>query len=506
MAPEEQALKFSPRKLRNHSQSQSQSGINPPSNKMSGILPENAIDLSTGELIQKEEFAKKSTAQKLDSVADAINKMYDEMSEVTTSLEEKIKPINDVIFEDNTGLLSQLEATTAHTKGLDDGMQTLAEENLKLRDELDILKGVVHKMANQLDIANGKINQLVAKSMEDNLVITGVLDDFPKKKVRKQVHQFFQEQLGLLNVRDDDILKVYRIGQPQQNRHRAIMVHCTPELRRYIINNSSNLRDRLNEEGGKYYINQQLPESIAEQKREIRQIIREKQQSEEMLPQTSKSKFLVKNNKVFINGQISRKLVEPPSVTNLFPEEDTQKKIDAIKLRTFRSKPEAGSMFRVAIFRPDNINSVRLAYTKMFQQYPAADHIAMAASIDGKEAYQDNGEFGSGFRMLKAIQLSPLNNVALFMIRQFGRIHLGPRRFVIINDLATIALQKAEEQQNLRTVRSPSSTGSSSSDKHDDSSQDSDANDDNQDDAIQEEDNAKGDDSPRDDADRNDVQ
>lgn len=114
------------------------------------------------------------------------------------------------------------------------------------------------------------------------------------------------------------------------------MVQCTPDLRRYIMMNASSLKDRLNARGGKYYINQQLPESISEQNREFRQIIREKQTAEEALPPTAKSKILLRNNKLYINGQLCRKLVATPSVQNLFPDDDTQKAINQIKLRTFR--------------------------------------------------------------------------------------------------------------------------------------------------------------------------
>lgn len=457
---DENAIMFSPRKLRNHSQSQSlPQGT---AQKMAGKLPENSVDHAVQDLIQKEDFVKRSTTQKLDSVAEAINKMYEKMNEVTTKFEDKIKPLEEAIFNDEKGMVPQLESVIEHSREVDQALQTLTEENLQLKDELDILKGVVHKLSNQLDSANSKINQLVAKSMEDNLIISGVLDDLPKKKVCAQIHQFLFQQVELPDVRDNDILKVYRIGQPENGKHRAIMLQCTADLRRYIMTHAPNLKDKTNQQGGKFYINQQLPEAIAEQKREICQIIKEKQKGEEQLPQSSRSRILVKNNKVFINGQLIRKTITPPSVSSLFPEEDQQKRIDAIKLRTFRSKPDAGSTFRVTIFRPDSLEQVKLAYVKMFQNYSTADHIAVACKIDGQEAYNDNAEFGAGMKMMKAIRESGLDNVVLFMIRQYGGINLGPRRFKIISDLATIALQKAEEQQNKQTVRSTSSSPSTS--------------------------------------------
>lgn len=453
--------KTSPRRTRNSSARESQAPSI--SKKMSGKLPDVNESESYEEaevLIPRDEFSKKSQAQKLDSVAEAINKMYQKMNEVTQRLENKISPVEDAVFQQDTGMLSQMETLVDNAKSVDSRIQSLAEENLQLRDELDIIKGIVHKIAKQCDSSSGKINQLVARSMEDNLVITGILDDIPKKSVRKQLHRFFQEEMELRNVNDADLLKVYRMGPREDGRHRPILAQCTPDLRRYLLRNAPILRDKLNANGSKYYVNQQLPESVAEQNREIRDIVKTKQRSEEALPQNAKSRILVRNSKVYINGQLIRKPVIPPTVKQLFPEDDDQKMINSIKFRTFRSKPQSGSTFRVSIFQPDTIKQVRLAYVKMFQNFPHADHIAMAAIVKGEEVYNDDGEFGSGIRLLRCIRKSALDFVALFMVREFGGVHLGPRRFKIMMDLADIALEKVYEQR--QRVMSPRSSLSSS--------------------------------------------
>lgn len=448
----------SPRRLRKHSYKEA---IITAPNKMSGKLPdvneigdENGENIENNKLILKEEFAKKSTAQKLDSVADAINKLYDKMNEVTEKVDEELKPIRCAVFDEQLGLLPRMETFVDHAKSADERIQTLTEENLQLRDELDILKGVVHKMSNQMESADRKINQLVTKSMEDNLVISGILNDLPKKNARKQIHQFLQEEMDLRDVNDMDVLKVYRIGQPQQGKNRPIMMHCTPDLRRYIMWNAPLLKNRTNTEGGKYYINQQLPESVAERNREIRQTIKDQQSKEELLPQAAKSKFFVRHDKLFVNGQLTKKTIQPPQVQQLFPDEKTQEKINSIKLRTFRLKPQAGSTFRMMMFEPKSMDEVKLAYIKMFQDHSSADHIAVASVVHGEEAFNDNGKFGSGYRMLRVLKQHGMDNIALFMTRQFGGVHLGPRRFKIITDLATIATEKMQETRSRRTERS----------------------------------------------------
>lgn len=213
-------------------------------------------------------------------MADAINKLYDKMNSMSSTIDNKMNPMQEAIFDETLGLLPKIDHLIGNAKSTDESLQSVMEENVQLRDELDILKGIVHKMSRQLDVANSKINTLLTKSMEDNLIFTGILDDLPKKDPRQQLHRFLYHTMNLTDIYDSDILSVYRLGKPAQNKNRAIVAHCTPALRRYIQNNQSILRDKLNGEGGKFFINQQLPDAVAEQRREIREIIKLKKDKE----------------------------------------------------------------------------------------------------------------------------------------------------------------------------------------------------------------------------------
>lgn len=433
-------------RLRNHSYKESLG--NTISTKMSANMPEiHEEELADAEakLIMKEDFQKKNTTQKLDSMAEAINKMYDKMNKMTSSIEDNLKPSQDALFDEDNGVLPKVSHLMQHTKSVDESMQGIMEENLQLRDELDILKGVVHRMSRQLDVANSKINMLLTKSMEDNLIFTGILDDLPKKDPRQQLHQFLYHKMHLTDIYDSDILSVYRLGKPEKGKNRAIVAHCTSALRRHIQKNQATLCDQTNDSGGKYYINQQLPDAVSEQRREIREQIKERRDKEESekIPKSARSTFAVKADKLFINGQLQRKKILPPSVQQLFPDQNEQKTIDKIKFKFFHTEPEHGSSFKAAVFRPESMNQVHHAYIKLVQEFPTADHIAVACVVKFEQAYQDNGEHGSAFRILRCIKEATLDNVAVFILRPFRGTHLGPRRFKIMAELTRAALEKA---------------------------------------------------------------
>lgn len=455
-------IKSLPMKLRNRNHSYQEAITTSSAPKMSGILP--GVDEEPPQegtsLISKEEFLKKTTNQKLEKMADAINKVHDQIQQMNDTFDSKIKPTQDAMFNEDDGALSRISSLIDNAKSTDKSLQEIMEENLQLRDELDILKGVVHRITRQLDVANSKINTLLTKSMEDNLIFTGILDDLPKKDPRQQLHAFLYHKMHLTDIYDSDIISVYRLGKPAKDKNRAIVAQCTPNLRRYIQKNQAALKDQLNSQGGKFFINQQLPEAVSEQRREIREIIKECKDKEDELPRSAKSTFTVKADKVFINGQLQRKKITPPTVQNLFPDEKEQERIDQVKFKLFHTEPEHGSSFKAAVFSPTAMQDVRRAYVKLSQDYPTADHIAVACSVKGETAYQDNGEHGSGFRILRCIKQASLDNVAIFIMRHYGGLNLGPRRFTIINELSRVA---TEYIKNLPNHSSPPRSSRSSS-------------------------------------------
>lgn len=219
---------------------------------MSATLPN--LDEESGEgeicnLIAKEDFQKKNTTNKLDTMADAINKVYNTIQQMNITFDKKIKSMHDAMFDEEDGALTRISHLIDNSTATDKALQDMMEENVQLRDELDLLKAIVHKMAKQLDTANSKINVLLTKSMENNLVFTGILDDLPRKDPRQQLHQFLYHKMNLTDVYDADILSVYRLGQPAKDKNRAIVAHCTSGLRRYIQKNQACLSDKLNEQG-----------------------------------------------------------------------------------------------------------------------------------------------------------------------------------------------------------------------------------------------------------------
>lgn len=407
------------------------------------VILEESFDMGSMEdivnpvpMIRKEDWQGKNNATKLDSVFEAVNKMYAFHQQYTN----RLKPLEYAVFHKTDGILPQLGKITTHAKDSEQNFSRLIAENLKLRDELEIVKGVVHKQGKQIHVLQHRLADQTARSMANNITISGLLSDGPGLDTgdcRIVSSAFLVDELGIdEDVVENGLLLAHRLGIYVKDRHRAMVIKVTPDLAKIVFENAKKLKDKVNSSGGRFSINPQLPDMLAEQRREIRQIIKDKKASEAHLDAHSKSSFLVRNGRVYINGQCQRKQLVPPNLLQMFVDVDEQAKIDKISFKTQDSKQSRGSRFRAFATTVESMNEVHLAYIKMFQNNPSADHI-IAAFVCGLESgFQDDAEFGAGYRLLQVLRDSHIGNIAVFITRDFGGEHLGPLRFQIMRDLA----------------------------------------------------------------------
>lgn len=391
-------------------------------------------------MLSREDWQGKNHSHKLDTIFDSINKLYTVYDQVA----QRIHPLEVAVFDKTDGILPQLQGLANYAKESDTRVDSLMKENVGLREELEIVKGILHKQSKQISALQGKQAHQTARSMADNFIINGLLGDFAEADggdARGLVEDFLHDTLEI-EYEEDQLLVVHWMGQFVRDRHHSIIIKVKPDLKKKILDNTSKLAKKTNSRGHPFSVNLQLPDKLAEQKREVRQIIKEKKDSEKDLDESRKSKILVKNNNVYINGQLQRKLLRPPTVAQIFDvSEEDRIKMKAIKIKYTQTKPLRNSEFMGAACVVNNMNEVHLAYRKLFLKYPGADHIMAGFSCAGKQGYQDDSEHSAGFRILNTIKDSRFSNVAVFIIREYGGQHLGPARFTVIKELSEEALQ-----------------------------------------------------------------
>lgn len=431
-------------RLRNHSYQQSVGSLNATNSSTPNVtqgknhnIVETLDEMGSLEdllppklLLKKEDFDKKNNTNKFDTILDSVNKLYSLHAQVTA----RTKALETAVFDDQIGVLPQLQGLATHAKDSLDKQETLTKEVIELREELDIAKGLIHKQSKQIKALKSKQVDLIARSMSENLTISGIKGDTNKADTKALLHNFLEENLEIEIEEDEEIQVAHRLGTPSKDHHRPVVFRCPIPLRKKIFGNVQKLA------GKQISINQQLPDALAEQKREIRQAIKETKRLEKDKDEQDKSTFLIRNNKLYINGQLKRKVLLPPTPEELFVNSSDRKSLADIKMYTSTRKPAKGCSFQAFALPTERLNDVQMAYKRLFREFPGADHIAAAFNAEGEEGYQDDSEFGSGYRLLNVIREVKLFNTAVFVVRYYGGEHLGQQRFSVMKDLAEEAL------------------------------------------------------------------
>ena len=58
--------------------------------------------------------------------------------------------------------------------------------------------------------------------------------------------------------------------------------------------------------------------------------------------------------------------------------------------------------------------------------------------------YQDDGEHGAGYRLLNALKAINIQNMAVFIVRRYGGVHLGPQRHKIMEGVLNEVVMKCK--------------------------------------------------------------
>lgn len=404
-------------------------------------------ELLTGPIDEKE-FQIANTDDKLSILASQFNKINmtfdNELREVNKKLDQKLTQIENSI-EDEEGIKTKLAEVESNFLEVQERCTALENQNDTLRREVDILKGVVHRQDIHISSLNNKVTFLTARSMEKNLVISGI-EEFRnpvKENCRITVADFLREKMDLNG--EPDIKSAYRIGVIVPDKPRQIVIRCTTPMKEWIQKNLGKLKGKRNQLGKGYFITTQLPEQWVENKRilkdEVNRVQNKIDASEAHIPPNERSKVEVKKGRIHINNVPQKTLLQPPTVLQLMDNSD-QDYIDDIKVVGSDLKTEKSSVFQAYAVPTRSLNDVRMAYKNIRQSNSAANHVvAVFRCIEG-DGFVDDGEHGAGSRLLDKMIEQNYRKKSVFIVRTFGGTHIGPKRFDIMNKLMNQAITR----------------------------------------------------------------
>lgn len=368
--------------------------------------------------------------------------------QVNTDICEALNKVQQSILAMETKV-GQLTDASLEIQNLKKVQTSLRKEAKNARFKVSVLTNVVIRLEEKVEQQAGKIVQMQARSMRKNLIISG-LDEPKKPQVEKQedlLTKINDFMLNKLKMSTPVQLKVFhRFGAPDGSGTRPVVVKVHRiEDKFAMLAKGPQLKDLTNAHGKKYYISEQLPDVLQEERRYNQFWVQENKQN----PSTSKPDMKITKNKLRINNEPYKKKVQIPNAAEILRlDDDELTSVRSVTLYEGGTKDEQGSEFLAFSARVQSTEDVRRAYRKLKIKYADASHISSAFSLAppngpyNQEA-NDDGEHGMGRMLLKLLHEAKATNIAVFLLRYFGGVHIGPKRFDIAKDLTKQAIRSA---------------------------------------------------------------
>lgn len=385
-----------------------------------------------------------------------VDNLYSDIHGAVNGLEVRMQKTKSEM-EDHESRLGKMEGN--YTR-----LSKLLDENKQLMQELQVMQGLVQKVNKQTINTSHQVLNLTKRGMEQNLIVQGISDEIevedPKRNppmfaVRERCKNaallFFKEQMNLdLNV--EDIWKAHRTGMRRPGKVRPMVIKMSYAAKDLVMENLSALKGKKNLQTQQtFFISEQIPEGISENRKQIQERLKVLKDNNEQ--KGTKDKIQVINDKILINDRIDSLEIMTPQPSELFVDTKTQISINGLQTKMVETEPvtERNSEFIAVALKVHSLEEIKQAYIGVMQRYPAVDHTMLAYAFKDKGTLKcggcDDREFGASTRIKKTIFEERARNTAVFVLRNFGGVHLGFDRFRVIQQVTRDALKLLEENQ-----------------------------------------------------------
>ena len=325
-------------------------------------------------------------------------------------------------------------------------IEDLGMSNAALCDDVAFLRGTVQVQERRIESLQGQIEDMQARNMKNNIVISGITGDNEEESCKDKTIQFLRDNLKM-EVQEADVVVAHRLGKKQVGQgSRSIVAKVSNNIRYKVFSHTKNLKSKTNAIGKQYFVDPQLPENIAAERKEL--YFRKAQAVEKNLKREERHRATIeiKDQQLYINKERQSKKVWPPTATDVLNlDKQEYEEIEAIELLESKGVQDTGSLFKGYAQKIETINCIPDIYKKVKIIHPDADHIVMVYRVGEEEGCCDDGEANAALKLLKLLKNHDEKNIVALVIRRKLGPRIGARRFHHILAQAREALNKVQD-------------------------------------------------------------
>ena len=370
--------------------------------------------------------------------------MFNKLNSTLTVIQQELRSIQS--------LKSDLINFTPDWKEATDRGIKLLEDKVEYQDlQIKMLKNVVIRQDQTIQTLQERQNSARMRELKPNIVIHGLdqtVIEEDRDKLFEVIKSFFVEKMGITTT-EIPIVDAYRFGKATP---KAIVAKLKfPGDKAIIYAHSKNLKGKLNSKKKGYFVKDDSTEEQDGIRREYRDLVKENEDQPEEKQLTS---IKIHKGKLYVNNSIVRKKVVPPTTADILRMDQEQlESVRTFKLIKGPEHTENESEFRSYVFKAKTVQDVEKAYTKMRVKYGDATHISCGYRLENafgpfRQEAMDDGDAGIGREILQMIKKKDQEQIGVFVVRHYGGVHLGNRRFEIVQALAKGAIQTLLKQKS----------------------------------------------------------
>lgn len=395
---------------------------------------------------------KNGVAYQLAKQTTRIDGIYTDIHGAVSGLEVRMTAITDKTADN----LKRIEKMEDNQKRI----TFMLNENKKLLQDLQTMKGIVQKISQKANVNASNLLDLTKRGMEQNIIIQGVdntieIEDAkakepifkPKERCRHSALRFFKDVMRL-DLQPEDIWKAHRTGAPKADKVRPLIIKLSYTAKELVMEHLGELKNKKNLKTDQvYFISEQIPEGITEIKKQTAMRLKDIKAENEKRPKEQRQHIQVINDKILLNGELDKPEITPPQPSDLFVDHKTQEAINQLQGKIQETEPVTvkNSQFIAMTLKVQSIQEINRAYIAVTQRFPAADHIMLAYAFKDEQGKLRHGgcddrEYGAAAKMKRVLFEEKAKNTAVFVLRDYGGVHLGFERFKTIEAVTRRAL------------------------------------------------------------------
>ena len=333
-----------------------------------------------------------------------------------------------------------------------DTIQSLQDKNVSLttdinslKDEISQLKHQVSNLSNATIKHDNIIDELQDRNesrdqreMKNNLIIRGIAEKKHENCLQTAAN-FFKNTMKITDT--VQIIRANRLGKGTDRP--LLIILKSPGEKGKVFKNVKNLKDVRNDNNKKYQVRNHYTAKGNAHETQINHLMwknKSKRSTAEHLEMT------VKNGHIHINDVLFKSPITAPTVKSVLQaKQEDRTRWSKVKTVAGNRVSKGDCSFQGYSVVTNKIDVIRDAYMKLRELHGDARHIVCCWRLAGKnfaalQNYVEDQEFGCGPHLLNMLTSAEIYNRAVFVVRYYGGVHLGPSRYQAFVEAAQSAI------------------------------------------------------------------